>query len=653
MIIPISHEETTVRRLPWVTFGFMASCTAVLILIELWGDAETYARWGLIPKYPNFSGLLTHMFVHGGSAHLIGNVLILFLAGPPLEDRWGRPFFAGFYVVAGVFAGGFYTLMTPGSQAPLVGASGAIAALMGASLVRFWSTNIRFFYFFWAFRVFRGTFWAPVWAILPLWFLNNFVMARLADELGVVSQVAYWCHVGGFAFGVAFAYGMKHWEIEGRYINPAIESLVTVAHNAVIDEAMELRIQGQPESAYELLAAAAGEHPEDPDVVSAFWELACERKRTEDAVSLVFGLVKRSLMRGERDLAVQHWEQIAERAPTARCDRQLLLRLIPVLIEKEKSMLAVRALRKTLDPRLGELSSPMACKLLALARGVDPPTALIAARRALEAGRLHGSDREQVEVAAAELEQCCAALPDFDPAVFGREWTGADRDLSIPLDDDSESDFIRRSESEEPAPAPKAREIDATGSLVESDFGGELVPDSEPLDRWATPLPAASIAPNDNAVHEVARDASDSVTRAHGLKVVEARPLEIADDCIVLQRSGGGSGRVAYHKVQALAVAAVKGLASKPVLLIDLIVNWNDPGEGPLQLIRLRSDVFDVRKLVPHAASSIDAFRVLQEQLLARTGAVPLPDRDAVRGRPLRTYSDIVSYQREVLRTEG
>jgi hypothetical protein len=97
----------------------------------------------------------------------------------------------------------------------------------------------------------------------------------------------------------------------------------------------------------------------------------------------------------------------------------------------------------------------------------------------------------------------------------------------------------------------------------------------------------------------------------------------------------------------------VEGLSSKPVLIIDLIVNWNDTGEGPLQLIRLRSDAFDVRKLIPRVTRSVDAFRALQEQLLARTGAVPLPDRDAVRGRPFRTFSDLEIYQREVLQVEG
>jgi len=687
VIIPVSHEETTVRRRPWVTFAIMALCTAVLILTDFYGDAETYARWGIIPKYPRAAGLLTHMFVHAGWGHLLGNLLILFLAGPPLEDRWGRPFFAGLYVGAGVFAGGFYTLMTPGSNVPMVGASGAIAALMGAGLVRFWSAKIRFFYFFWFLRVIKGTFWAPAWAILPLWFLSNVIMARLADNLGVVSGVAYWCHVGGFVFGAAFAYGMRHWQVEGRYINPAIESRITVVSNAVIDEAMELRMGGQPQAAFDLLRDAARENSEDPDLVSAFWELACELKRSDDALSLMLGLVKRNIARGETNLAVQQWEEIAERAPAAQADRELLLRLVPVLLQMEKRKRAVQALRRALDPRLGELRAAVAVRVLELANDVDPPAALVAARRVLEVGTLHDAKRERMEALAAELEERCAALPPWDPSAIA----GADSDgeRSIPLESDAAYDVALPSKSEAPPAELHARELDASGVLVASDSAGELIPDSMSPGQLAGEalLPVAAQAsgagasamlpppppsgaqlsesdspfeeppppppPPEGRARDLALASSASVMRFCGLKSIDAVPLELAADGVVLQRVGGSSGRVDYRRVQALAAAAVKGLAPKSVLIIDLILNWNDTGEGLLELIRVRSDTFDVRKLMPHATRSIDAFRALQEQLLARTGAVPLPDRDAVRGRPYRTYSDLESYQREVLQVEG
>jgi hypothetical protein len=88
------------------------------------------------------------------------------------------------------------------------------------------------------------------------------------------------------------------------------------------------------------------------------------------------------------------------------------------------------------------------------------------------------------------------------------------------------------------------------------------------------------------------------------------------------------------------------------VLVIDFLMNWSDPTAEQLQLIRLRSDRFDVRALSPESTSAAEAFRFVLEQLLARTEAVPLPGRDAVRGRPFATHADLAAYQRAVLQVD-
>jgi hypothetical protein len=357
--------------------------------------------------------------------------------------------------------------------------------------------------------------------------------------------------------------------------------------------------------------------------------------------------VKRSIARGEGELAVQYWEEVAERAPAARADRELLLLVIPALVDQEKCERAVQGLRRALDPELGDLSAGLACHLLELAKDVDPPTALFAARRALAVGGLQASKRERVEALAVALEERCAALPTLEPSNFS--------DSSIPLEDDPADVFTPPSKSEMPPAATRPRELDATGSLVASDSSGELMPDSLAPDEWAaTSVPASQAGPGqDPAAHALAFEASATALRFHTVKVIDAVPLALLDDGVRLRRVGGGSGQIAYGSIQAVAVAAVREFASKPVLLVDLITNWNDSGEDALQLIRLRSDGFDVKKLYPHVTSPLDAFRALLEQLLARTGGVPLPDRDAGRGRPFRTYADLESYQREVLQAEA
>ena len=112
-------------------------------------ERHPFKRWGLTPAHPTPMTFLTSMFIHGGWMHLLGNLLILWLAGPFVEDAFGRPLFAALYLISGVIAAGSHILAFPDSQMPLGGASGAIAGVMGAFLIRYALMKIRFFYFFW------------------------------------------------------------------------------------------------------------------------------------------------------------------------------------------------------------------------------------------------------------------------------------------------------------------------------------------------------------------------------------------------------------------------------------------------------------------------------------------------------------------------
>jgi membrane associated rhomboid family serine protease len=147
-------------------------------------------------------GLLTHQFVHGGWLHLLFNLWFLWLVGCNVEDAWGRLLFPIFYLSGGAFGGLMHGWMTGPNSLLLIGASGAVAAAMGAFLVSFARTKIRFF----ALLLLRPvTFSAPAYVMLPLW--------AGVELLGGLTQagagVAHWAHVGGFGFGVAFAVGLR------------------------------------------------------------------------------------------------------------------------------------------------------------------------------------------------------------------------------------------------------------------------------------------------------------------------------------------------------------------------------------------------------------------------------------------------------------
>ncbi len=163
---------------------------------------HVWYRFGLVPTAPRLAGVFGHMFLHAGWVHLLGNLLFLFLTGPFIEDRWGRSVYLLFYLGAGVASGLVFAIQSPDLTGPLIGASGAIAGAMGAFLVLFATVRIKFAYWL---GLFWGTFAVPAWLLLPLWFGHELATARLMDVTGASDGVAYWAHVGGFAFGVATA----------------------------------------------------------------------------------------------------------------------------------------------------------------------------------------------------------------------------------------------------------------------------------------------------------------------------------------------------------------------------------------------------------------------------------------------------------------
>jgi hypothetical protein len=127
-------------------------------------------------------------------------------------------------------------------------------------------------------------------------------------------------------------------------------------------------------------------------------------------------------------------------------------------------------------------------------------------------------------------------------------------------------------------------------------------------------------------------------------------PLSLGEEELLVYVSGKGQSRLAYGRIKAVSLAAVRGLGAKPVVLIDLLLSGPEPGPEPLVLVRLRSDQFDPRKLVASSASALEALLTLVESLLKRTRGAALPDDAAGRGRPLRMFDSLAAYSSEVLR---
>ncbi len=155
-----------------------------------------------------YLGLVTSMFMHGGWMHLIGNMLFLWIFGDNLEDAYGHFGFAAFYLVCGVLASVAHVIADPSSPVPLVGASGAIAGVMGGYLLLFPKARVDILFIF---IIFFRVFTLPAWIVLAVWLGIQVVQGFATDPSG--GGVAYWAHAGGFIVGVALS--LPYWLTKG------------------------------------------------------------------------------------------------------------------------------------------------------------------------------------------------------------------------------------------------------------------------------------------------------------------------------------------------------------------------------------------------------------------------------------------------------
>ncbi|MGD0697314.1 MAG: rhomboid family intramembrane serine protease [Terriglobia bacterium] len=161
---------------------------------------------------PNLEGFVipvfASMFLHEGPLHLIGNMLFLFVFGRSIEDRYGHFKFLVIYFLSGLAAAVTHIYFNAGSTAPTIGASGAIAGILGAYFVCFpgarITTLIPIFFFFWRVEI-------PAVFILGYWFLIQFLTGfeTLNMQAGTQGGVAWWAHVGGFVAGMALALAFR------------------------------------------------------------------------------------------------------------------------------------------------------------------------------------------------------------------------------------------------------------------------------------------------------------------------------------------------------------------------------------------------------------------------------------------------------------
>jgi len=221
-MIPVRDSETIRRLTPVNTILILANVSIFVLEVRLSRHTGvTLVRYAMVPSHiahlhlsaprcalATLATFITSTFLHAGFMHVAGNMLYLFIFGPAIEERLGTPRYLYFYFAAAIAAGLAMVAMGPESRVPVIGASGAIAGVLGAYFViypRGRITTILPLFFFWPMVE------IPAYFYLLFWFVAQLGAGIFSGAQGpTVGGVAFWAHVGGFLFGVAIAPMLAH-----------------------------------------------------------------------------------------------------------------------------------------------------------------------------------------------------------------------------------------------------------------------------------------------------------------------------------------------------------------------------------------------------------------------------------------------------------
>jgi membrane associated rhomboid family serine protease len=242
-VIPLKDNIPS-RTTPVVNYSIIITCGVVFLMQLAAGrqDQGLVERYGMIPvrvTHPNdeivvrrqivvrqgpyvfprevdyrlpqaplspYLTLITCMFLHGGWLHILGNMLFLYIFGDNVEDRLGHVGYAAFYLFTGVLAGVSHLLSEPNSVVPTIGASGAIAGVMGSYFLLYPHARVLTvipIFFFLEFIV------LPAWLLLGFWFVIQLFQSGMGAATPNTTGVAWWAHIGGFAVGAGLTYALR------------------------------------------------------------------------------------------------------------------------------------------------------------------------------------------------------------------------------------------------------------------------------------------------------------------------------------------------------------------------------------------------------------------------------------------------------------
>jgi len=641
------------------------------------------ARHALRPAGSEAPSYLVHVFQHEGPVALVVSLLLLLSAGVALERAWGSALYGSFCLGATLLGGVAYLVIDGDVGMPWAGGGGLLAAMLGAYLV----------------RTPRGIA-LPGFVLLPVWLAVDALLVRgvSPSDPGALAALPLATYALLAALGALFAFTLNYFGVESRG-GPREPARAAAGPDPALAEAFAARDQGRSEEACDLLASAYERAPGQTDVALAYWEMARGAGRAEQAATALVSVI-RTLLRGSDDArAVELWRELTRCVEDVRAEPVLRVRVGERLLDEGHPEEALAVLRHVVD-ETEALPSALAQRIVRIARDLDPALTKRAARLALADADLRHEERADLETLAAErvaappIAELPAASPeptaeipepafapetdkaelfDLDPHALSSEMleeaVKSVDEAPVPVEEVHETAEASPLEApscapdsdvepvERPSAVPEAVSDAATARDGLGDVSDELsdadLEDGHLADLVALSLSSVDPSEADTAVEMERAAETQSADATPALRVRDALPLGFEGDSLAVEVGSRGKTLVPIERVDAVALAAVGGLGAKPVLVLDLALDWQGPTGDALRLLRLRSDRFDPRKLVSDEPSPLAALLGFVGELMRRSDALALPHAAALRGDPLASFDDLASYEEAVFGARG
>lgn len=559
-------------------------------------------------------GWLAHMFLHFGWLHLLGNLFFFYLVGPLLEDVWGRPLFTGFYLVGGLVAAIAHAALDWGSPGMMVGASGAIAACIGAFTLRYATRKIRMAYFVWLNLRFmrRGTFLLPAWLWGGLWFGNEVLSYYLDDGSSGVAMMA---HIGGFGFGFGAAYLLRVTGIEKKYIAPQLEKKVAWLRHPGLTEAEDALQRNDPAAAKAAFGRVLAEQPDNWEAQVSLAKVELQAGEVEPGMLRVARTFEQLLTKNLKDAVWHVAEELGPLLDAKRLRPMLAFRVASTLEEGPDGL---HPLAEPLYVAAAAAGGQLGAKALLRAAKIrldlqDQPELAAEYLRSVRANTSLSLAQTQQ---ADELEARAQAATS-NPALHQRR--SGPRPTSIELPD-------------EPMAPPDAPSALPDEPLAQTRPARPARPSRESLALPDEPLAALPEPSGEIEQFDAPSDATQIVDMSHELtglhvvppRIVPCRVAGLSGDVLSLESNAGKRATVQLGKILAIAVGSAPAPEGFDRLTTDLVMSWGGDGKGPT-VLRMSSDEMGLDTLYPGMPAT-EALSELVRFLLQQSRAHALPD---------------------------